>query len=128
MSLRWLPTFDPGHPIANAAWSCAKGLMTFHLVCLGFVIFRAESVPQALALIAGLAGGPDPGIAAQWIAPLLALIVPLLAMQLAERLGRDPEAVLRWPYPARAAVYLVVMLAILVQGEDGGDPFIYFQF
>ena len=52
----------------------------------------------------------------------------LLAMQLAERVWGDPEVVLRWPYPARTAVYLAVILAIVIQGEDGGDPFIYFQF
>jgi hypothetical protein len=36
--------------------------------------------------------------------------------------------VLGWPYPVRVAVYLSLMILIAIQGEDGGDPFIYFQF
>ena len=111
------------------AWTAVRIIGVFHLVCLGWIFFRAESLDQAFGLIGVLLMGPwSAGVAGHWIVPLLALVLPLLAMQLAERIGRDPEVALRWPYPVRAALYLVVMLAILIQGEDGGSPFIYFQF
>ena len=119
---RWLPSFQK-----SAGWTFLKWLFTFHVLCATFVIFRAESVPQAFGLLAGLAN-LEPGIAADWILPFLALVLPLVAIQLAERFGRSAEIVLRWPYVARAAFYFAVLLVILVQGEDGGDPFIYFQF
>jgi D-alanyl-lipoteichoic acid acyltransferase DltB (MBOAT superfamily) len=122
-SLSWLPRFAP-----NKVWLTIKGLATFHLVCVSFLLFRADSVPHALGLLAELGRADGVGSAVSWLLPFCVLIAPLLAMQIAQRRARNLEVVLGWPYPVRVAVYLSLMVLIVIQGEDGGDPFIYFQF
>jgi alginate O-acetyltransferase complex protein AlgI len=100
----------------------------FHLTCLGFMIFRAESV-GAIAGYLGLFTGPfELGVAASWLLPMAVLVLPLMAMQVAQAMSDDLEVVLRWPPIVRVGVYLVLGFMIVLLGEDGGQPFIYFQF
>ena len=49
-------------------------------------------------------------------------------MQAAQALSGDLEVVLRWRWPLRLAVFTGLGLLLVVLGEDGGKPFIYFQF
>jgi D-alanyl-lipoteichoic acid acyltransferase DltB (MBOAT superfamily) len=102
-------------------------LVTFHIVCLGWILFRAESFDLAMQMLAGL-GRIGPVVA---LTPLLlTLIVGGLAMHwlppraiegLAERLKAAPSLTLG----------LLVGAAILMVEAvrpEGVAPFIYFQF
>ena len=44
------------------------------------------------------------------------------------RRRRRLEVVLRWPIVWRTSLYFVLGLMLIIMGEDGGQPFIYFQF
>jgi D-alanyl-lipoteichoic acid acyltransferase DltB (MBOAT superfamily) len=102
-------------------------LVTFHIVCLGWILFRAESFDLAMQMLAGL-GRIGPVVA---LTPLLlTLIVGGLAMHwlppraiegVAERLKAAPSLTLG----------LLVGAAILMVEAvrpEGIAPFIYFQF
>ena len=89
---------------------------------------RAESLAQAAGLLGSPIAVPGMGFAAGWIAPLALLLAPLLLMEVAQAAARNPEVALRWPLPARAALYAAVFALIVLYGEDGGLPFVYFQF
>ncbi|MDG2307477.1 MAG: MBOAT family protein [Candidatus Binatia bacterium] len=102
--------------------------VTFHLLCFGFVIFRAESLAHAGALLSQLVGPFHAVSVAQWVRPLAMLLGPLMLMELIQWKTDEPEIVLRWPFLARAVLYTGLLLAIVLLGEDGGTPFIYFQF
>ncbi len=100
----------------------------FLLVCLGWLLFRSDSLGHLLDLLGTLAGPFEPGLAGQWIFPFCALTAPLIAMQIAQSRCRDLEAVLHWPFALRVAVYTSVMILIILLGEEIGTPFVYFQF
>jgi D-alanyl-lipoteichoic acid acyltransferase DltB (MBOAT superfamily) len=117
----------PGGAAGRAAWRSIRTLVTFHLVCLGWMIFRAESLGALTDLLAAF-GDFRLGSVAGWLLPFTFLVAPLLLMQAAEARSRNLEAVLRWPFAARVAVYFFVLTWIIVFGEEGGEPFIYFQF
>ena len=124
---------DPGSDgaatrgIGAAAWWSLRVVVMFHLACLGWLIFRAESMGDVLLLLGRFGDLSQVGRVADWWLPLVALTAPLLTFQLVQR-ARGLECVLRWPVPVRAALYVVVVYAIVLLGEDFGAPFLYFQF
>ncbi len=105
-------------------------LVTFHLVCAGWVFFRAESIRDALHIFASLAGPLDPPFvdAAVFLHALPGALL-LLAVQLVqERRGSVREQVTALPAPLRWAGWYALLAGIALLGVDGGSQFIYFQF
>lgn len=102
-------------------------LITFHIVCLGWILFRAETWDLAVAMLQGL-GRFGPAI---MVTPLLlTLIVGGLAMHwlppraiegVAERLKTAPSLTL-------AILIGIAFLLVEAVRPDGVAPFIYFQF
>jgi D-alanyl-lipoteichoic acid acyltransferase DltB (MBOAT superfamily) len=101
---------------------------TFHLVCLGWVFFRADSLAAAFALLGRLvtAFGPAP------------LVTPAIVATIALGIGiqyvpKDvPARVMDWfsqlrPV-AQGATLGAVLFAITTMGPQGVAPFIYFRF
>jgi alginate O-acetyltransferase complex protein AlgI len=108
--------------------------VTFTLVNVGWVFFRAANLPQAfdlLAAIATLRGGPHLHVLGRFDAALVPGIVAALALadlarlpaaNFARRLGERP-----WFQPVRPlADVALVHLAILFGGA--AKPFVYFRF
>jgi len=105
-----------------------RWLVTFHLVVLGWVMFRAESLGSTWAFLSRLA---SPGAATLWTAPVLAAIVVAIGPQLLparpvqalqDRIGRLRPLVLA---PALAVLILFIGATVPSQGVP---PFIYFRF
>ena len=102
-------------------------LITFHIVCLGWILFRAENFDLAVAMVQGL-GRIGPVMV---LTPfLLTLIVGGLAMHwlppravegLTEKLKPAPSLTLG------VLIGLAILLIAAVR-PDGVAPFIYFQF
>ncbi len=105
-------------------------LVTFHLVCAGWVFFRAESIRDALHIFASFAGPLDrPFVDGSVFAHALPAVVLLLAVQVfQERQGSVREHVERLPVPLRWVGWYALLAGIALLGVDGGSQFIYFQF
>ena len=102
-------------------------LITFHIVCLGWILFRAESWDLAVGMLEGL-GRFQP---AQMVTPLLlALIVGGLAMHWLPPRAIEGVAVRLKTAPSLTLAILVGIAFLLVEAvrPDGVAPFIYFQF
>ncbi|WP_339913652.1 MBOAT family protein [uncultured Brevundimonas sp.] len=103
-------------------------LITFHIVCLGWILFRAENFDLAMQVLTGLGRWWQPAV---MVTPmLLTLIVGGLAMHwlppraiegMAERLKTAPSLTL-------AVLVGVAFLLVEAVRPDGVAPFIYFQF
>ena len=102
-------------------------LLFFHLWCLGWPIFRAESLDQTWSILSALLSPwsiRDTGITTLAICAL-----PIIVMQFAQYHRDDLNVVLRLPAPMRGLVYAALFLALTVFfGERVEEPFIYFQF
>lgn len=104
----------------------------FQLVCLAWLFFRAESLPQAWSFL--LALGTDPVPPAGERARLGPVVVSaflaggLMLFQLAQYLKGDSWLVYRSPAAIRGVVYAAAALLFVWIGVDGGASFIYFQF
>jgi len=105
-------------------------VVLFHLVCLLWVFFRADSFDAASVFIARIAGGD---FAAEW--PMFQVLVVVLcaALHPLERVARlrsrEWQAIVansRWG-PLAEGVAAGILAALCVAASSGGE-FIYFQF
>ncbi len=104
-------------------------LLFFHLVCLGWLFFRASSAGQAFAMLQSFWLRFDP--AQTYFLGLfhfLFLIAPLLAAQIFEARWKDSLFIFRYPAPLRGLVYFILLQLIIIFGVRDSVTFIYFQF
>ena len=102
-------------------------IVTFHIVCLGWILFRAESFDLAMQMLEGLTR-MAPIMA---LTPfLLALIVGGIAMHWLPPRAVEGLAVRVKEAPAITMGVLIGILILLVEAmrPEGVAPFIYFQF
>ena len=117
----------PAPALATPLGRAAARVLTFHLVCLGWVLFRSNSLAQAGELLGRLA---EPGAAPAVTPVVLALVVGGIAVQYV-----PPNLRLRFQFaasrlrPVATALGLgLFLLALDAFGPEGVAPFIYFQF
>ena len=118
----------PAQGPARWLWDTLAVVLTFHLVCIGWVLFRAESIGSAAALFRSLLVDWRPGLAAEWLQPFLLLVFPLVLVQCAQAMMGDLQAPRRLSLPFRGILYAGMATGILLFGQDFAAPFIYFQF
>ena len=105
-------------------------IVTFHVVVLGWIFFRAESFGTAIAYLRGLAGGAAMPTDLMVTPLAVALILfgmgvhftpPLLGQRIALRLRVLPAPVL-------GLIVGVTILIVDAMRFEGVAPFIYYQF
>jgi D-alanyl-lipoteichoic acid acyltransferase DltB (MBOAT superfamily) len=106
----------------------AVAALTFVLVCIAWVFFRATSFAQAFALVAAMVGASGARVLSLVD---YKLVVPAIAALLAVHwlLRERPleDVVERTPWLVRSAALALMLVAlVLMQGQD--RAFIYFQF
>lgn len=106
----------------------ALTLLTFHLVVLGWVLFRSPDIATAQAMLAGLGDWSAPATVASL--PLAALTLAALAWHFmpADLAQRVEQALARLPATVIGAGAGAAICATLLLGPAGVAPFIYFQF
>ena len=124
--------FDRAPIDERSAWKrCLMRLLFFHLVCLGWIVFRADSLPQALSITLSLFGGGPP-THATWVVQALIRIAPWIAVvtviQALQYRSDKVLVMMGWPLRVRVAVYLFFFYAIVIFGVNDAQSFIYFQF
>ncbi len=117
---------EPLWPQAWAGqWTTARRVVTFHLVCLGWVFFRAGTTSDALALLGNLI---EPGWV-QWNGMNQALLMLgiAIAVHTAGSSSRLHEALLRQRPFMQGAIYAAAT-AVIFFFSTSTARFIYFQF
>jgi D-alanyl-lipoteichoic acid acyltransferase DltB (MBOAT superfamily) len=103
-------------------------LIVFHIVCFGWLLFRADGLPTVWAFLDWISP-VDPG--PRQIAPFTALLLlcglslNLLPANLPNRLAGQLG---HWPAWAWGLIAALGVVGIDAMGPDGVAPFIYFQF
>jgi len=102
-----------------------KMVLFFHLVCVSWLLFRADSMAQVWSMGAALTRWPE-----QIDVPAkpAALMLGLLVVQVIQYRKDELLWLYERPWPVRAAAYAAMVLALITVGQWGGDQFIYFQF
>jgi len=122
-------------PIRNRTlanlWFCVKVIFFFHLLCFGWLLFRAQSLSQARQMLPALfrdfpyifnpLGRPV-------VIQLLFFSGFFLLVQGYQYFKNDLLAVTRLPFWARWGFYYGMLFGILLFGVHQDSQFIYFQF
>ena len=116
-------------------WLVPKIVMMFQFTCLGWLLFRADSLGQVAGMLASMATNFH---TTAWSLPAIAtltqLTILLMAYELGQYLRGDLLLVFRWrPIEQLVFTLLVTYSAALYwmlhrSLVAGGQPFIYFQF
>ncbi|HEY2445693.1 MAG TPA: MBOAT family O-acyltransferase [Rhizomicrobium sp.] len=108
----------------------ALGLLTYTLVNVTWVFFRAKTFSRAWVVLSGMFGmnaGPVPILAAIYLVTIAAIVGSLVLVHWLMR-DRTLESVLaRTPATAIACVWTLMATAIVIE-HGSGNAFIYFQF
>ncbi|NBD95111.1 MAG: MBOAT family protein, partial [Gammaproteobacteria bacterium] len=129
----WLVVEHALRPLGRrAAWLGARLMqpvwmaVTFVIVTLTWVLFRAENLPQAGDFYRALLTASDSVMGtAAWLA--LAAMAGLLAWHVAIRRVEIEQVYARWAWPLRGMIVGLLLAAVLLSpGEN--RAFIYFQF
>jgi alginate O-acetyltransferase complex protein AlgI len=122
-----LNRYQPTDRVEAACWTGLRMFVTFHLVCLGWLFFRAESMTQALGMLNAVVSNFTIPASATML-PILVCIVPLLLYQYVQYVTKDLDIISRTPWYLRSVFYTLCFYAFVLGGEFGGGQFIYFQF
>jgi D-alanyl-lipoteichoic acid acyltransferase DltB (MBOAT superfamily) len=117
-----------GQPRSLFRTDVVRWLVTFHVVCLAWVFFRAESLGDAFELLWRLVAAPGWGPV---VTPMLVfVIIAMIASQFvpAGVVDRAQAAFSQLGPIAQGATLGVGLLLIDALGPVGVAPFIYFQF
>jgi D-alanyl-lipoteichoic acid acyltransferase DltB (MBOAT superfamily) len=122
-----LERIKPADPVDRACWTGLRIVVTFHLVCIGWLIFRADSLEQVAVMLTAVFQRPaiPP---ASYLIPVALAIIPIGIVQLAQYTSGDLNVISRAPWYVRSLVYTACFYAIVLIGQFGGQQFIYFQF
>ena len=114
------------HSSKSGPW--VRRIVVFHLVCLAWVFFRAQSVSDALGFLAGLPSlswRPEYLIAFKF---LTFFAVPLFCIDLVNEYRGEEYLLEKLPERRRIAVATLVFLGVACFSGNDINAFIYFQF
>ncbi|MEE3332529.1 MAG: MBOAT family O-acyltransferase [Myxococcota bacterium] len=116
---------------AQLSWprSVLQGLLMFHLVCFGWLLFRAQNLETVGFFVQALARDFHWTAQAGHDFYVLGLIAwPLLVIQACQWWSGRLDVVLTWPKLAQAYVWAFLVLGIVAHSNNTTAEFIYFAF
>ena len=121
--------------IGDAAWARSfparlfGGVLTYALVCLAWVFFRAKDLPTSAMITASMLGAipAQPILPTLGIVKVVAVTAGIVGSHVWLRNRRIETLVETVPAPVLVLAWSVMLIAIVLM-QGGGDAFIYFQF
>ncbi|NDC62592.1 MAG: MBOAT family protein [Planctomycetia bacterium] len=116
-------------PVIGMAWRLVAIGVMFHLTCLGWLFFRADTLDAAWAMVAALVRHP---LATASCLPPLAMIafycLPMSMLEILTDGEEDLPRLLSSNSACRGAAYAYLLLSMLLFHSRQAFDFIYFQF
>jgi len=112
-------------------WCVLKTIFFFHLVCFGWLLFRAQSLSQVFQMSNALLYHCDFSnlvLVLPILKKFLLYVSLLITVQMIQFIKKDLFVVFRFKPAMQICFYLVMLYSILLLGVTTGEEFIYFQF
>lgn len=123
VKIRW-------RPLSGVASKLVLALLTYGLVNITWVFFRAKTVSGAIAMLGAMAGRHANSTAVLPTEKILEVVICIAALLFAHWYMRDKtleDVVTRTSPPVLATAWVCMAFAIIIT-QGTGDAFIYFQF
>jgi len=113
-----------------SAWRKVLGVVVmFHLTCIAWLLFRADSIPQAWEMFCRIFTDLHPTAFSSYAAGMIVFFGAPLVLYEAWLWRRDDLlALLKKPWPVRAAAYAYLTFMMWFFHAEVHHEFIYFQF
>jgi hypothetical protein len=108
-------------------------LLTFHIVCFGWIFFRASSMQTVWDMLSQIAFDFHPEVFMQFVAGYKTVCILMLAGYISHLMPRKVESriqglVSRSPLFIQALMLVAVIFVIVQMKSAGVQSFIYYQF
>lgn len=108
-------------------------LITFHLVCFGWILFRADSMQTVGEMLSQIGRHFHPEVFTQFVAGYRGVCMLMMAGYLLHFMPKRSEyalreVVTRSPLVVQAAILAAAIFVVVQFKSAGVQPFIYFQF
>lgn len=113
---------------ASPIVSAIQIALFFHVVCYGWLLFRAESMQQIVEFSHLLVTDVVFEEVLSNITKLVFFTTPLVIMQALQIKTGKMNFLLTWPTSIRVTFYFGIIIIALLFGKFGASEFIYFQF
>lgn len=128
----WLERIPPfRNLVLEKIWFMVRVIFFFHLVCIGWIIFRANSMTQVYDMLYGLFFNFrftfNIGIRANF-QNLIAFVYVFGAVQVVMFMKKDLMVIYRSRVALKVCFYILCFYMMVLGGSSGGKEFIYFQF
>jgi hypothetical protein len=120
--------FDEGHESLLAFRPWIARVVLFHLVCLGWILFRADTFGAAVGMIAGLRHFVWTAEYAAALRFLALFTIPLFVMDVINEARGEEFVFERSLETRRVAVGVALMAIVAVFAANQLNAFIYFRF
>ncbi|MBW2419057.1 MAG: MBOAT family protein [Deltaproteobacteria bacterium] len=126
-----LRKITPRGTTGRSLWSVLSVVVTFHLMCVGLVIFRAASFEDARTMLGSMLWGAWMD---GWPAMAMALVLLCMLLHGLERILRlhlpaiQRLAATRWWGALAEGLAMGAIVALVIAVSGSGAEFIYFQF
>jgi hypothetical protein len=119
----------PGGSLGNRLYRAACIAVMFHLTCLGWLLFRADSFSSIQKMLIGLTGSYALTPLAKYMIAFAAFhVLPMLLIEWYVDGENDVDRLATKPWYFQAPVYLYLIAMIVIFQAEGAHEFIYFQF
>jgi D-alanyl-lipoteichoic acid acyltransferase DltB (MBOAT superfamily) len=123
--------FAPGSDRGRSSWwvSVIQGVVMFHIVCLGWLIFRAQNLTTISVFLQSIFLHPHwSPEAAECFRNLIFYSWFLILFQVIQGSTGTLSPIAKWPWFARLNVWVFVVMSIISLAAESGQEFIYFAF
>jgi D-alanyl-lipoteichoic acid acyltransferase DltB (MBOAT superfamily) len=126
--LEKIPT--PQNIFCKKIWFVMRVLFFFQLICIGWLLFRAQSMAQAFNMFRAIVFNLslDPQAIKYYILYILFIVWFLLLVQITQWKKNKIPVVREWPIQVKFYMYLLMFYLMVIWGHYGAKEFIYFQF
>jgi D-alanyl-lipoteichoic acid acyltransferase DltB (MBOAT superfamily) len=121
-----LKGIEEAGPVHSSAW--ISRIAVFHIVCLGWIFFRASSLTEAVHFLSGLGRFtwiPEYGIAFQFLA---AFALPMFLLDCLNEWRNEEYPLAHSPAAIRVAAAMLLVVGTSLFAGNTANAFIYFQF
>ena len=121
----------PANFILNKMWFVARVIFFFHFVCIGWLIFRAQSINQIFEMLKAVIINNNvmPNLFDKYdYIMILCFIGILVCIQIVQYIKKDLMAIYHSNTFAKILIYVAIFYMLIIGGVGNGKEFIYFQF
>ena len=110
--------------------SIIQTIIFFHLICIGWIFFRAQNLQQAIDMIAAIVLNPISEVGVLYLTATITIPCFLLlgVVEWSQIYMKDSYVIFKIPIFARIIVYSVFIIIFILFSVDDSQSFIYFQF